>query len=149
VVACVHIWGEKYGDAPEAIKVWFKRAAKRLASGHQKKASRALGILAHLLGDLANPMHTDQTTVEDRIHSFYEEAVDGRSRKVSGTYKFHYDGRHSGKPGRKAKHVARASHRLYKKLVRAYNRNGLQPLGASPNQATAQPGSECGGRCIR
>lgn len=121
------VWGEKYGGAPEAITVWFKRAAKRLASGQRRKASRALGILAHLLGDLANPMHTDQTRVEDRIHSSYEEAVDDRTRKRGGAYKFHYDGRHSGKPGRKAKHVARASHRLYKRLVRAYNRNGYGP----------------------
>jgi hypothetical protein len=68
-------------------------------------------------------MHTDQTRVEDRIHSSYEEAVDDRSRKVSRIYRFRYDGRHPGEPGRKAKHVARASHRLYKRLVRAYNRN--------------------------
>jgi hypothetical protein len=80
------IWGEKYGDAPEAIKVWFKRAAKRLASGHRRKASRALGILAHLLGDLANPMHTDQTRVEDRIHSSTRRllmtAVERRARPI-------------------------------------------------------------------
>jgi hypothetical protein len=31
------VWGEKYGDAPEAITVWFKRAAKRLASGQRRK----------------------------------------------------------------------------------------------------------------
>ena len=59
---------------------------------------------------LANPMHTDQTRVEDRIHSSYERGCYDRSRKVSGIFKFHYDGRHSGKPERKAKHVARASH---------------------------------------
>jgi hypothetical protein len=79
-------------------------------------------------GDLANLMHTDQTRVEDRIHSSYEEAVDDRSRKRGSTYKFNYDRRHSGKPGRKAMHAARASHRLYKRLVRAYNRNGYSPF---------------------
>ena len=56
--------GDRYGNAPEAIKVWFRKAAKQLASGHRKKASRSLGILAHLLGDLANPKQTDQTNRE-------------------------------------------------------------------------------------
>jgi hypothetical protein len=48
--------------------------------------------------------------------------------KSSGIFRFHYDGRHSGKPGRKAKHVARASHRLYRRLVRAYIRNRYSPF---------------------
>ncbi len=44
-------------------------------------------------------MHTDQTGVEDRIHSSYEEAVDDRNRKTGSTYRFRYDGRHSGSRG--------------------------------------------------
>lgn len=80
------VHGERYGNAPEAIRVWFKKAARQLASGHRKKASRSLGILAHLLGDLANPMHTDQTKREDGIHSSYEEAVDSRSGSWDGIF---------------------------------------------------------------
>jgi hypothetical protein len=85
-------------------------------------------------------MHTDQSRVEDRIHSSYEEAVDRRSRRSSLTYKFHYDGRHSGKSGRKAKHVARVSHRLYRRLVRANNRNGYSPscIGSPSASSTAE-----------
>ncbi len=121
------VHGDRYGNAPEAIKVWFKKAAKQLASDHRKKASRSLGILAHLLGDLANPMHTDQTNREDPIHSSYEEAVDSRSGRRDGIYKFHFDGRDPGKPGGKAKHVASVSHRYYTRLVRSYDRNGYSP----------------------
>ena len=116
--------GGRYGNAPEAIRIWFKKAAKQLAGKHRGKASRSLGILAHLLGDLANPMHTDQTSREEGIHSSYEATVDCRSGKRDTTYRFHYDGRHSGKPGAKAKHVAAQAHKAYTALVRAYSRNG-------------------------
>ena len=54
----------------------------------------------------------------------YEEAVDSRSGRRAGIYKFHYDGRDPGKPGSKAKHVASVSHRFYTRLVRSYDRNG-------------------------
>jgi hypothetical protein len=72
-------------------------------------------------------MHTDQTSREDGIHSSYEGAVDNRSGKRDGIYRFFYDGRHPGKSGKKAKHVAAASYRLYKSLVRGYDRNGYSP----------------------
>ena len=121
------VHGERYGNAPEAIRFWFKKAAKQLAGKHRAKASRSLGKLAHLLGDLANPLHTDQTSREDGIHSSYEHAVDTRSGKRDRTYRFHYDGRDSGKPGSKAKHVAATAHRFYKGLVRSYDRNGYSP----------------------
>ena len=100
-----------------------RRPLEQLAGSHRTKASRSFGILAHLLGDLANPMHTDQTNREERIHSPYERAVDTRSSKRDRTYRFHYDGRDSGKPRAKAKHVAAVSHRSYKGLVRSYDRN--------------------------
>ncbi|HZJ50434.1 MAG TPA: hypothetical protein VFF07_06175 [Actinomycetota bacterium] len=122
------VHGQRYGNAPEAIKFWFKKAAKQLAGKHKTKASRSLGKLAHLLGDLANPMHTDSTSRENRVHSSYERAVDKRSGKGDGIYHFFYDGRHPGKPGSKAKHVAAASHRSYRGLVRTYDRKGYSPF---------------------
>jgi hypothetical protein len=120
------IYGDRYGNAPEAIKYWFKKAAKQLAGRHRTKASRSLGKLAHLLGDLANPMHTDQTSREDGIHSSYEGAVDNRSGKRTGPIaSFTTAATRASRS--KAKHVAAASHRLYKSLVRGYDRNGYSP----------------------
>ena len=142
------VHGDRYGNAPEAIKFWFQKAAKQLAGKHRTKASRSLGKLAHLLGDLANPLHTDQTSREDGIHSSYEHAVDTRSGKRDRTFRFHYDGRHSGKPGSKAKHVAAASHRFYKGLGRSYGRNGYShgstesPSGSSTVVRTPWPISQ-------
>lgn len=113
-------WGETYGGAPEAAAVWFKRTQRRLAAGKERKASRALGILAHLVGDIANPMHTDSRDREERIHSSYESAVDSRL----DSYGFVYDGRSSAKPYRRTVAVARRAHRYYFDLIRAYDRYG-------------------------
>src|SRR6185436_2460059 len=52
-------WGSRYGGGPEAIQAWFNRAEHRLDEGYNCGASRALGIMAHLVGDVAQPMHTD------------------------------------------------------------------------------------------
>ena len=49
-------WGSTWGGAPEAVQVWFQRAKTRLANGHPCSASHALGIMAHLVGDVAQPM---------------------------------------------------------------------------------------------
>lgn len=113
-------WGETYGGAPEAAATWFRRTKRRLASGNERGASRALGILAHIVGDIANPMHTDSRDREDSIHSPYESDVDER---LEG-YRFDYDGEGSAKPFARTLTVARRAHRYYFDLIRAYDRNG-------------------------
>lgn len=113
-------WGETYGGAPEAAAVWFRRVERRLAAGNERGASRALGIMAHIVGDVANPMHTDSRDREDRIHSSYESAVDARL----GTYAFSYDGVTSAKPYARTLRVARRAHKFYLDLIRAYDRHG-------------------------
>lgn len=118
-------WGATYGGAPEAARVWFRRAARRHAAGRDRAASRAVGILAHIVGDVAQPMHTDQTDREERIHSSYEVAVDGRSEPDDSVFGFSYDGGGgAARPGRRTLALARAAHRYYAELVRAYDRDG-------------------------
>ena len=53
------IWGDTWGGAPEAAEVWFDKAKDRLAAGRECAASKTLGIMAHIVGDIAQPMHTD------------------------------------------------------------------------------------------
>ncbi len=119
------IWGETYGDAPEAVKVWFDRTRKRLEAGRDCAASKALGIMAHLFGDMAQPMHTDSTPKEDSVHSPYEEAVDSRSQRSDNVYVFHDDGKdHPTAPFEAAAALARHSHRFYAKLVNVYAAHG-------------------------
>ncbi|HVM34546.1 MAG TPA: hypothetical protein VM784_04320 [Actinomycetota bacterium] len=113
-------WGAHYGGADEAAAVWFRRMKHRLAAGRERAASRALGYLAHVVGDVANPMHTDSSDREDGIHSSYESAVDRRIRD----YGFRYDGRDAATAGPRTRAVARRAHRHYFELVREYDAHG-------------------------
>lgn len=109
-------WGETYGGADEAARVWHQRLERRVAREDFLRASRALGYLAHLIGDVAQPMHTDSSRREDRVHSLYESAVDRRVAE----YRFTYDGRDAAMAGPRTRSVARRAHRHYWDLVRAY-----------------------------
>ncbi len=117
-------WGSTYGGAPEAAAVWFRRAARRHRAGRDRAASRAVGILSHIVGDVAQPMHTDQTGAEDRVHSSYEVTVDTRSERGDDIYRFSFDGRDPARPYSKTRSVARRAHRSYAELVRNYDRYG-------------------------
>ena len=110
-------WGETYGGADEAAQVWFRRTKKRLAAGDESGASWALGVLAHIVSDVAQPMHTDSRPREDRVHPLYEDAVD---RRV-GEYRFTYDGVDTVKPRARTIRLARGAHGYYFDLVRAYD----------------------------
>jgi hypothetical protein len=110
-------WGETYGGADEAAQVWFRRVKKRLASGNESGASWALGVLAHIVSDVAQPMHTDSRPREDRVHPLYESAVDRRVMDFS----FHYDGQDTVKPRARTIRLARGAHVYYFDLVRAYD----------------------------
>jgi len=113
-------WGEEYGGADEAARVWFGRMQRRLDAGNERGASKALGILSHIVSDIAQPMHTDQRDREERVHAAYESAVD---RRV-GEYGFRYDGADDARPGPRLRQLARNAHRFYFELVRAYDNHG-------------------------
>ncbi|MFP5352100.1 MAG: hypothetical protein ACLGIB_06015 [Actinomycetota bacterium] len=113
-------WGDVYGGADEAAAVWFRRAQARLDAGRERAASKALGYLAHIVSDVANPLHTDQRDREENVHSSYEDGVD---RRVS-VYRFRYDGMDAASPARKVRRIASAAHRSYFELLREYDRSG-------------------------
>lgn len=113
-------WGSEYGGADEAAAVWFNRVESRLANGKRKAASRALGILAHIVGDVANPTHTDSSKKEESMHSAHEAAVD---RRIAD-FTFTYDGADSAKPAATVRRLARQAHKKYWKLVNAYSAHG-------------------------
>ena len=118
-------WGDTYGGAPEAVQVWFQRTRQRLRHGQECAASRALGIMAHLVADVAQPMHTDGALrAEDRVHGLYESAVDSRSERSDAVYTFTYDGHDRARPYARTISVARVAHGFYRELVRLYDRSG-------------------------
>ncbi len=100
--------------------MWFERTKKRLANGKRKAASKALGYLAHIVGDVANPTHTDFSKKEESMHSAHESAVDHRIAE----YGFAYDGQDAAKPGAMARRLARQAHRKYWRLGNAYRPHG-------------------------
>ncbi len=118
-------WGKTWGGAPEAVEVWFERAQRRIEAGKERAASKALGIMSHLLGDVAQPMHTDgRLDAEDDVHAPYEDAVDSRSEREDDVYRFVDDGPDPASPEQTTLGVARQAHRYYVRLVRAYDRHG-------------------------
>lgn len=118
-------WGETWGGAPEAVRVWFGRAQRRLAAGRECSASRALGIMSHFVADVAQPMHTDGSLdAEDRVHSAYESAVDSRSESSDDVYGFDFDGIDDARPRARTLRVARQAHRFYEVLVKTYDEHG-------------------------
>jgi hypothetical protein len=117
-------WGTTYGGAPEAVAVWHRRTDRRLARGKRCPASRALGIMAHMLGDVAQPTHTDQDEDEGAVHSGYEKAVDARCTAGSHWYRARSDGMDRVGPSRRTRALARQSHESYRSLLRAYVRGG-------------------------
>ena len=119
------IWGETWGGAPEAAKVWFGRTEDRLAAGRECAASKALGIMAHIVADIAQPMHTDGSLdAEDRVHSPYESAVDSRSEASDRVYRFSYDGVDPAAPFARTVRLAKVAHKYYRTLVRTYDAHG-------------------------
>lgn len=113
-------WGDEYGGADEAARVWFRRMQRRLGAGRERPASKALGYLAHIVGDVAQPMHTDSSDKEEGVHSSYEQAVDRRLER----YRFSYDGADAAKAAPRARAVARRAHKSYWSLVNTYDANG-------------------------
>jgi hypothetical protein len=59
-----HNWGPYRGTkgrAPKAVRIWHRRTVQHLKQGRRRKASRTLGIMSHLLSDIAQPMHTAES----------------------------------------------------------------------------------------
>jgi len=107
------------------IPAWASDAS----SGTRCGASRALGIMSHMLADVAQPMHTDQTRLEERVHADYESAVDARcAARATCRYGARSDGRDPAKPYGRTEALARRAHEDYATLVRRYARQGYDPV---------------------
>jgi hypothetical protein len=113
-------WGDPYGGAPEAAQHWFEVMQRRREAGNDRGASKALGYLAHIVGDVANPLHTDQRDREQSMHSSYEHAVDTRTKRIFTEY----DGEDPAHPYDTTLDLARQAHGYYFELMDAYLDHG-------------------------
>ena len=67
------VWGAStYGDAPKKVAEYYGKALAARKAGDWTAASKYVGLMAHYYADICNPIHTDQTDAEDRMHSPYE-----------------------------------------------------------------------------
>ena len=120
---CYDRWGTHYGNSPKKVVEYFNKAVSAYKSKSYKTASIDVAYMSHYYADTLDPLHTDSTTAEKKMHSRWEEAVDSRL-----TYKgehrswIHYDGYQTvSSVSAKTISGARYAHQFYTSLVKNYN----------------------------
>lgn len=117
-----HNWGPYRGTrgrAPRAVRIWYRRTVHHLERGRRREASRTLGIMSHLLSDIAQPMHTAESEKESSAHLKYEGRVDARCEGSPSDciYRFRYDGPDSARPRKRALREVRRARPYYSDLI--------------------------------
>jgi hypothetical protein len=123
------VWGSHYGDAPKKVMLYYGKALAARNAGDWTAASKYAGIMAHYYGDICNPLHTDQTSAEDRMHSSYETAAqkytDGKGENSNWVT---FDGyRATTDVVAFTRNTAAGGHTMYTALVKGYNGSGMSP----------------------
>jgi hypothetical protein len=114
------------GKAPKAVRIWYRRTVRHLEHGRRRKASRSLGIMSHLLSDIAQPMHTAETKKERDQHLRYEGKVDARCEGSPSNciYRFRYDGPDPARPRRRTLREVRRAKPYYSDLIQEVAQDG-------------------------
>lgn len=121
------VWGSTYGNSPSKIAENYGNAVARLKAGDANGASYYLGLLGHYYADTCNPLHTDQSIDEDRVHSSYESAVDDQTSSTGSLASWVIDdgGRHVDDPAQFGRDAAAIAHGDYSALVSGYLASGV------------------------
>jgi hypothetical protein len=117
-----HNWGPYRGTrgrAPKAVRIWYRRTVTHLQQGRRRKASRTLGIMSHLLSDIAQPMHTADSKKEHDQHLKYEGKVDARCEGSPSEciYRFRYNGPDRARPRKRTLREVRKASPYYSDLI--------------------------------
>jgi hypothetical protein len=118
--------GHNYGNAPVKVAAWYAKALAARKAKNWQAASVDVGILSHYLADLCQPMHTDQTALENTVHARYEDVVDNITTSASAVKSWaQFDGYQApGNVQSFAVGVASASHKDYHVLVTDFAAGG-------------------------
>ena len=118
--------GHNYGNAPLKVDAWYAKALTARKQGNWRAASIDIALLSHYLSDICQPMHTDQMSLEEKVHAAYESKVDDiTSSARSVTWWVTFDGYQAPTDvQRLAIGAATASHRDYYALVTDYAAGG-------------------------
>ena len=117
-------WGKRSGYADARVRAWYKQAVASLKAGDTRAASYSVGMMSHYYADAGDPLHTDDSSTEKRMHDRYEKTVDSKlSRQGANATWVRYDGyKRVSDPAALTVSSARAAHGSYKKLVNEYNK---------------------------
>ena len=123
-------WGKRYGTAQTRVAALYSRAVALIRAGDRTGASRTVGLLSHYYSDVCEPLNTDGSRNEKRMHDPFERAVDRALRSPSSHRSWAvYDGytRVSGASSASAYTIAAAkkAHASYSTLVKNFNRRGF------------------------
>jgi hypothetical protein len=136
-------WGRARGKAPSRAAHYYNVAVAALKAEDISAASHALGLLAHYYTDICNPLHTDHSKHEARMHRRYEYRVQRLLNRGSMTRLAQY--LQEARPVEVTTNVrrfgvqtARAAHRDYRRLVRAFTRHGYNRAVARVTRASLE-----------
>jgi hypothetical protein len=121
--------GDPYGDSPKRVAALYRQAVSELRGGDRIAASRSLGLLSHYLSDTANPLHTDQSPGETKMHSRYEDALDDQtgSPEADAALLEPHVSMPARDPAALTVQLATDAHANYDALVSGYNASGNSP----------------------
>jgi hypothetical protein len=121
-------WGKQSGYANLRVASLYSQAVKLYRAGDRVGASRKVGLLSHYYADICNPLHTDSSGAETRMHSRFERAVDRLMRSPNSYTRWApYDGyTRVSNASSYTKSSAKKAHASYSALVRGYNRKGFR-----------------------
>jgi hypothetical protein len=72
-------WGNRFGHPQNKINYFYARTVQALKAGDKRLASTYIGYLSHYYADICQPLHTQESALEDDYtHAAYEAAVDSR-----------------------------------------------------------------------
>jgi hypothetical protein len=80
-----HIYHPAAGDggAPKAVTRWCGFIVGNFSNGDNAMAAFSCGVVLHYLSDVSNPIHTDQSAKEEKIHTKYETAVNNHLSEMT------------------------------------------------------------------
>ncbi len=76
--------GRRTGDAARRTAAYFGLLHDALQAGDTSTASQLLGLLTHYYTDASDPLHTDQSRGERRVHRWFERSVMRQMNRSSG-----------------------------------------------------------------
>jgi hypothetical protein len=136
-------WGKHYGRADTRVRALYAQAVVAYRAGNRSEASRLTGLLSHYYADICNPLHTDDSKAEIKIHSRFEHAVDWLMRRPTGYGSWvHYNGySRVTDAGAYTAATAKTTHLAYTSLVDHYVHHGFDRTAVKIAQQSANRAS--------